>query len=358
MTLAMTGEIEAAGDAIGGGLLARAVEPHTGTTTHGAGEICLNCGTLLAGPYCHACGQPAHIHRSLGAIWHDLSHGVFHFEGKIWHTLPMLAWRPGELTRRYIHGERARFVSPLALFLFSIFLMFAVINSFAGHLDELEIDSAVQSTNAQLAARMDIEQKAIAAIEKRLAAAEPERRDTDALLKGLDTRRTRLRELQRSAKELADNTPSFSNIKTGWPMLDKGVAKANANPGLALYKIQSNAYKYSWALIPISVPFVWLLFAWHRRRHIYDHTVFVTYSLAAMSLFAVLLTLLGLAGMPAAIIGNAAFFLPPLHLYRQLKGAYEIGWWSAILRTFLLLVFASIALVLFLALLLSLGLLG
>ena len=32
------------------------------------------------------------------------------------------------LTRRYIAGERARFVSPIALFLFSVFLMFAVLN--------------------------------------------------------------------------------------------------------------------------------------------------------------------------------------------------------------------------------------
>ena len=78
------------------------------------------------GPYCHQCGQPAHVHRSLAAFWHDLAHGVLHFDGKIWRTLPLLAWRPGELTRRYIEGERARFVSPMALFLFSVFLMFAV----------------------------------------------------------------------------------------------------------------------------------------------------------------------------------------------------------------------------------------
>src|SRR5690606_37364111 len=57
---------------------------------------------------------------------HDLLHGAFHFEGKIWHTLPALAWKPGELTRRYIDGQRAHFVSPMALFLFSVFLMFAV----------------------------------------------------------------------------------------------------------------------------------------------------------------------------------------------------------------------------------------
>ena len=51
--------------------------------------------------------------------------GALNFEGKIFKTLPLLAWRPGNLTRRYIDGERARFVSPLALFLFSVFLLFA-----------------------------------------------------------------------------------------------------------------------------------------------------------------------------------------------------------------------------------------
>ena len=51
----------------------------------------------------------------LTALWHDLAHGVLHLDGKIWRTLPLLAWRPGELTRRYIEGERARFVSPMAL---------------------------------------------------------------------------------------------------------------------------------------------------------------------------------------------------------------------------------------------------
>src|SRR5262245_452054 len=115
----MTGGIEAAGDIATGAILARTVEPQAGEA-HGHGEglhgLCLNCGTALVGEYCHACGQPGHIHRSLSAIWHDLAHGAFHFEGKVWRTIPMLVTRPGQLTRRYIDGERARFVSPLALF--------------------------------------------------------------------------------------------------------------------------------------------------------------------------------------------------------------------------------------------------
>jgi hypothetical protein len=85
-----------------------------------------NCGTPLVGLHCHQCGQGDHVHRTLAAFFHDLLHGVFHFEGKTWRTLPMLAWRPGELTRRYIAGERVRFVSPMALFLFCVFVTFAL----------------------------------------------------------------------------------------------------------------------------------------------------------------------------------------------------------------------------------------
>src|SRR5438552_3272613 len=122
------GEFEAIGDAVTGGMLGRAVEPKAGEAdghTHEAN--CLNCGARLAGPFCHECGQHAHVHRTLGAFFHDFAHGVLHFEGKIWRTLPLLAWKPGELTRRYIDGQRASFVSPIALFLFCVFLMFGVI---------------------------------------------------------------------------------------------------------------------------------------------------------------------------------------------------------------------------------------
>src|SRR5436190_20811203 len=125
-------EIEGIGDAVTGGLVARAVEPAAGEAHEHEPGNCLNCGAELAGPYCHQCGQQGHVHRTLGAFGHDLMHGVLHFEGKIWRTLPMLFWRPGELTRRYIHGERARFVSPIALFLFSVFLMFAVFSVLGG----------------------------------------------------------------------------------------------------------------------------------------------------------------------------------------------------------------------------------
>ena len=68
----------------------------------------LDFSIMLAGPYCATCGQKAHIHRSVRGFMQDFLQGLFNFEGKFWHTLPMLVWRPGEMTRRYIAGERAR----------------------------------------------------------------------------------------------------------------------------------------------------------------------------------------------------------------------------------------------------------
>src|SRR5579859_1867166 len=127
--------IEAIGDVVTGGLLASAVEPQTGNSDgHTHEKRCLNCGAPLRGPYCSACGQKAHVHRSVRAFLQDFIQGLFNFEGKIWRTLPMLAWRPGEMTRRYIAGERARFISPVALYLFTVFAMFAVLN-FTGALN-------------------------------------------------------------------------------------------------------------------------------------------------------------------------------------------------------------------------------
>ena len=251
---------------------------------------CLNCGTTLVGSHCHACGQAAHVHRTLGAFFHDLLHGVFHFEGRIWRTLPMLAWRPGDLTRRYVAGERARFVSPLALFLFAVFLMFAVMKQTAGEITP-------QTT------------------------------------------------IDADGKAQVVGNGEINSVSSDVPVIDHALRKFKANPGLALYKVQTYAYKYSWLLIPLSVPFVWLLFPFSRRFHLYDHTVFVTYSISFMTMLATVLMLASLVHLPGLAI--VALLVPPLHLYRQVRGAYGVSRFGALWRTLALGIFAFTALVLF-----------
>lgn len=348
------GDVEAAGDLITGGLIAGAIERESRTRASGEEHhaLCLNCGTGLLGAYCHRCGQSEHIHRSLSGIGHDIAHGVFHFEGKLWNTLPLLAWRPGDLTRRFIHGERARFVSPMALFLFSVFLMFAAFGALGLGLNvNLEpggkVASPVPPETAKEIARdlAEMDAKIATAKSKGQPTAEMEReRAAAAAIGGLVTNGVKV-----------DRPLDFN---TGIPPVDHALDKANANPNLLLYKIQSNGYKYSWALIPISTPFLWLLFAWRRQYRVYDHAVFITYSLSFMSLLAVALTILSQTRLPAQLLVAAAVFIPPIHMYRQMRGAYQLGRRNAFVRTLFLLLFAQFAAVTFGILLITLGAFG
>src|ERR1043165_4277370 len=104
------GELEACGEAVTGGLLARAVEPtagEAGADDHTHEKNCLNCGAKLTGSYCATCGQKAHIHRSVRGFMQDFLQGLLNFKGNFCHPLPMLVGRPGKMPRRYIAGERA-----------------------------------------------------------------------------------------------------------------------------------------------------------------------------------------------------------------------------------------------------------
>ena len=362
---AMSGEIEALGEMMTGGLTARALEPGHGEG-HGAGRgRCLNCGHFLTGPYCDRCGQTAHVHRSVGAFGHDILHSVLHFEGKAWRTLPMLFFRPGELTRRYINGERARFFSPLALFLFAVFLTFAVFSVMGTGLsdNDFNVNQAAEAQTGINQARVGLRQE-IADTRTALAAARTAggpQREIDRLTEQLAA--------QRSAAavfgfgdidaESPDNERfSFVGVETGIPAIDRLIHKANENPSLMLYKIQGNAYKFAWALIPLSAPFLWLLYPFSRRFAIYDHLVFVTYSISFMLLLAIVLRIGAAAGLNGGAVATLFLLYPPIHMYKQLRGTYRGSRFGALLRTFLLLNFTIFTLMLFLAGLLALGALG
>lgn len=348
------------GEAVTGGMAARAVEPHAGEA-QGHGATCLNCGTGLTGDFCHRCGQQGYVHRSLGAFWHDIAHSVLHFEGKIWRTLPLLVWRPGVLTRRYVAGERARFLSPMALFLFSVFLMFAVFSFVLGSISlggqtGSNFDSGIQEAIEESRASIKEEEQDRAA-----AIAEADQAKVqlaEAKLEELRSDLSMLEQMQAVGITEATIGRSKTDLSKSPEWYKQAYLKATKNPSLLIYKLQNNAYKFSWALIPISVPFVWLLFPFSRKFRLYDHTVFVTYSLCFMTLFAVLLSVLRAAGVGSGWLALAAMLLPPIHIYKQLKGAYRLSRFSAGWRLLMLLLFTTFTTTLFLLLLLALGVLG
>ncbi|MEO7601675.1 MAG: DUF3667 domain-containing protein [Sphingomicrobium sp.] len=342
-------EPDSIGEAVSGAMLGRAVEPkagEVGADGHTHELTCLNCGTALQGDFCHACGQHARVHRTLTAFVHDLLHGVLHLDGKVWRTLPMLVRRPGVLTRRYIDGERAKFISPLALFLFSIFLMFAVLTSTL-NLNSLNVKSNVSEARSE-------EARKIRSLEERRDQAEKSGQLTGQFDDGIASARDDLEALDAIAVATPAGTDNLT-LSSDFEWLRGPITRSIQNPDLLLYKIRTSAYKWSWMLIPLSVPFLWLLFPFSRRFRLYDHVVFVTYSLSFMTLLVVVASIFGLVGI--GWVGLFALIAVPVHFYLQLKGAYGLSRFGALWRTVALSFFAIVALCLFAILMIFVGVL-
>jgi hypothetical protein len=88
---------------------------------------CLNCGTELRGQYCGHCGQRAR--NRLISIWEllrDAFGDLLELDSRLWRTLIPLLIRPGQLTRDYLEGRRARYMPPFRMYLVLSVIFFVV----------------------------------------------------------------------------------------------------------------------------------------------------------------------------------------------------------------------------------------
>ncbi len=405
----MTGEIEAFGQMTTAGMAASTLDDvaaRRGPRVRGAGHrptseprdphdlahgACANCDTILTGAYCATCGQSAHVHRSVGHIFEEFLHGIWHFDSKAWRTLPRLVFQPGRLTRDYVYGKRAAYIAPLAMFLFSVFLMFFVFETIGG----ADVNDALNKAGGtpMAEARSDV-----ADAKSEVADAQNEVRDAQA---DSDTTPAELAKLNATlaadqaklaagekalatvAAQPAAATKSNTRwqdevaaqaasgklrIATGNATIDARIREALKSPDFALYKIQQKAYKLSFLLIPLSLPTLWLMFLFRRGVHTYDHVVFALYSLSFMSLLVILMTLLAKIDPTAGVhrhgnstnisngIGGLLILAIPVHMFAQLRGAYRLTVWGALWRTFVLLISSMVTLGLFAMLIVVVGL--
>jgi hypothetical protein len=320
-------------------------------------SACANCATALNGKFCHACGQRAHVHKSLLHLGEEVLHGVLHFDAKGLRTLPMLVAKPGQLTRRYIDGHRTRYVSPLARFMFMVVVMFSVAALTGGKAEGDGGPRAVASVKARLDqnivnAKADVA-KARAALAQakgdQLADAQEEVDGALAMQAALENSRKEV-DMPREGKARTRNITA----NTGWKPADDALRHAAANPELTLYKLKNAGSTYSFLLVPISLPFLWLLF-WSRRDiTMYDHAVFSLYSLSFMALMFSLLFILRRLGLDLLAI-VVLLGVPPVHMFLQLRGTYVLGRGAALWRTAALLMTAGLVFVLYLIVILILS---
>jgi Protein of unknown function (DUF3667) len=442
MDLAAGLNIENAAPLAVGGVPAKSRKKH-----HKPHEDCQNCGVKLEGEFCHACGQHGHVHRSVLHVIEEVFHGITHFDSRTWRSLPMLAFRPGTLTRNYVMGQRAKYVPPFAMFLFSIFAMFLAFafSGGPGFVSQAEVVQATAVENArekvadktsELADATQELQAAITDLAREQAAAEPDTSDIDAAKREVE--RTRA-VLSVATKELADaktaeaaerakpaapkatppsaqpagdkvemkasfngqtdpqkalaeiqlekakaektgdaasvtalsvaeaaakasvraaekgNTKSGQakseaeptdfmtmvknsmrqgdfTIDTPFPSINEKLRHKFENPDLFIYKMQNTVYKFSFLLVPLSLPFLWIMLFWKRGVTLFDHAVFSLYSLSFVSFLFLFISIAAHWVAVGPMFGAAAFILP-VHIFFQFKGAYALKWFSAFWRT-------------------------
>lgn len=110
---------------------------------HSPHNSCRSCGASLTGKFCASCGEKVIDPGKDFAIkkfTEQVIDGFTHFDTKIAHTFKALFFKPGLLTRNYLHGIRVKFMKPVQLFLVaSVIFYFFMPNSasFYATFDEL-----------------------------------------------------------------------------------------------------------------------------------------------------------------------------------------------------------------------------
>lgn len=156
------------------------------------GEPCKNCGTPLEGWYCYSCGQNADTHHRsiLHLIWEAIE-GMFHLDGRLANTLPLLFFKPGKLAKDYMEGRIARHVPPFRTFLVALLLfIFAAEHAIHKIRHEMELKeekevSALATPAGRKAKADEMRKAAVEARDERLSSA-AETRDEALKEEGAD----------------------------------------------------------------------------------------------------------------------------------------------------------------------------
>ena len=94
-------------------------------------DMCLNCEEKLSeGQYfCHHCGQKVHNSKlTFGSLIAEFFSGIFNLENNIYRTLKCLPI-PGYLSKKFMSGQRKKYVNPIRLYLVALVIHIAVLGN-------------------------------------------------------------------------------------------------------------------------------------------------------------------------------------------------------------------------------------
>ena len=98
------------------------------SSDHQSISVCPNCGDARPGAYCASCGQNDRDYmRSPWLVAGDYFRDTFEVDSRVFRTLKLLFFKPGQLSIEFSRNRRARYLSPVRLFLFVSFVHFGAL---------------------------------------------------------------------------------------------------------------------------------------------------------------------------------------------------------------------------------------
>ncbi len=278
--------------------------------------LCLNCDTRLRGQYCGNCGQRSRSR--LISIWQLLREAfgdLLELDSRLWRTTLPLLIRPGQLTRDYLEGRRARYMPPFRTYLVLSVIFFVV--AFFDPKDDLSLffEPQPEPTAEEIAERED---NARIAVEEKDAQLD----DEDGIFGDCENASISDEE---DMPEWVKKRFTDERIKH---ICEKNKARGNDNFADA---ILDNIPVALIVLLPIMAMVLKLLYPLSRRYFV-EHLLFFVHFhafffliLTLQILFARLANSLSFAGIISTLILVATSFYIPVYLYKAMRHVYGQG---------------------------------
>lgn len=305
---------------------------------------CANCGTELAGPFCHSCGQSADtFKRPFFRLLAETLDNLVNLDGRLARTLPALFAFPGRVTRAYLTGKRAGYIPPFRLYLIASLAFFLLLPLF-------NMQDSVVRYNPQGAqvARAELEaaresgamseeeyRAAIRAIDA-ISVFDPPRSSGEADSGddgsgGSDAMRRALVPEEFGVEEgVADGLPLGTRV---W--LADRIERLAANPDRWRAESLAWAPRVIFLMLPVFALMLSLVYAWRRGFFYFDHLITGLHFHAVMFL-ALLIAMPASLILPEGIASLAFLVFAHVWLYRALRVVYGTGRFAAIGRVIVL----------------------
>lgn len=323
---------------------------------------CLNCGSVLHGPFCHYCGQPdRNFMRFFPALLREFMQEFIELDSRFARTMKPLLFKPGRLTRDYLLGRRYKYTPPLRLYLFSSIIFFVLAANISSEKIKVQLQQDAEKTAESASSEASERTRSDELFGILSAAQVPDaERIVDVYETHWDTAPDEASKPAFEAGQINLNGEPWDPVTNPFEMawlpdsfnhwVNKEIAtspdtarRIAENPNVIVEKIFELLPGTMFVMLPIAalVLKIWYLFA---RRFYIEHLIFslhlhsfVYVSLAMMLLFELSAQLVTEGGQNAFGTGLqwAAELITlwiPLYLLLALRCVYQQGWGMTVVK--------------------------